>query len=393
MKQTTIYLIDDNPDIVSMLGEVVTLAGMTPRGFTVATQFFEQIKTFSPGSVLVLDLDMPLMDGIEVMRRLATLSLSPALILMSGHDTGVLHSAEQLGRAHHLEIIATLCKPIQLDKFKLLLEQYGPQSAQRQTFSALENDGKVSVAELKEAIRVGELVLHYQPQIDLGTGKVVGAEALVRWQHPTKGLIFPAHFIALAEQSGIMGGLTHWVIDQAIKQERLWRAEGIQLAVSVNISAVDITSLTLPEQLATLLMDNKLDPTRLTLEVTEGVLMGELVTSLDILTRLRLKGIGLSIDDFGTGYSSLSQLHRIPFSELKVDRTFVSNMGQDKEARAIVKTCIVLGHELNMKIVAEGVETEEQLDLLKQMGCDQAQGYFFSKPIEPTAFKAYLTSH
>ena len=141
----------------------------------------------------------------------------------------------------------------------------------------------------------------------------------------------------------------------------------------------------LPEQIASLLDSNEFDPTRLTLEVTETALMGEFVTSLDILTRLRLKGVKLSIDDFGTGYSSLSQLHRIPFNELKIDRNFISKMTEDKEALAIVKTCIVLGHELNMHIVAEGIETREHFDLVKQMGCDYAQGYFVAKPMSGDA--------
>lgn len=137
----------------------------------------------------------------------------------------------------------------------------------------------------------------------------------------------------------------------------------------------------LPEQLTELLTKNQLDPTMLTLELTESALMEELVTSLDILTRLRLKGVGLSIDDFGTGYSSLSQLHRVPFTELKIDRSFVANISGDDEAKAIVKTCIILGHELNMKVVAEGVETQEQFEILKQFGCDVVQGYFFSRPV------------
>ncbi|MCP4040522.1 MAG: EAL domain-containing protein, partial [Gammaproteobacteria bacterium] len=168
--------------------------------------------------------------------------------------------------------------------------------------------------------------------------------------------------------------------DQAVQQEQQWQSAGIELPVAVNISAGDITSLTLPEQLAELLEDNKLDPKRLTLEVTEGVLMGELVTSLDILTRLRLKGIRLSIDDFGTGYSSLSQLHRVPFSELKIDRGFVAHMTKDDEARAIVKTCNQLGQELNMRVVAEGVEDQLSWDLLADLGCDLAQGYFIARP-------------
>ena len=191
-------------------------------------------------------------------------------------------------------------------------------------------------------------------------------EALVRWLHPERGLIYPDEFIWLAEKEGLMEDLTRTVIDQSVHQEQQWQNNVKWICVSVNISAIDITSLKLPEQLAELLEANKLSPSKLTLEVTETALMGELVKSLDILTRLRMKGLGLSIDDFGTGYSSLSQLHRVPFTELKIDQSFVISMLEDEEARAIVKTCVMLGHELKMKVVAEGVESKEHLEILKE---------------------------
>ena len=162
------------------------------------------------------------------------------------------------------------------------------------------------------------------------------------------------------------------------------------MPVSINISAHNITSLEFPEQVSELLAAENLTPSSLTLEVTESALMGELVTSLDILTRLRLKGVGLSIDDFGTGYSSLSQLHRAPFSELKIDRSFVISMLADEEAKAIVKTCIMLGHELKMLVVAEGVESRAHLELLREMGCDIAQGYFCQRPMPAAAMIEFL---
>ena len=189
-----------------------------------------------------------------------------------------------------------------------------------------------------------------------------------------------------------MGELTYWMIRKVAAQAQRWQSAGIPLVVSVNISALDITTLTLPEQLSELLMSNKLDPTLLTLEVTESELMGELVTSLDILTRLRLKGIGLSIDDFGTGYSSLLQLHRVPFSELKIDRCFIAGMTTDAEAYAIVKTCIILGHELGMRVVAEGVETKAQLHELNELECDSAQGFFFSRPVPEKELTAWVSA-
>ena len=381
MTQRIVYLLDDEPDMVELLGDMVEIAGLEARSYTRASHFFEQVTTFDTGSILVLDLHMPEMDGIEVMRRLAQMDNPPALILISGHDIGVLHAAEKLGLAHYLEVIATLDKPVKLDRFQQVLEQHIPSVERLQQKDGLAVEHELTVEELRHAICSEQLILHYQPQFEIASGMLSGVEALVRWQHPEQGLIYPDRFIPLAEQSNLMGELTHWIIGQVVQQGQLWQSAAVPVMVSVNISADDITSLTLPEYLTELLADNKLDPTRLTLEVTESALMGELVTSLDILTRLRLKGIGLSIDDFGTGYSSLSQLHRVPFSELKIDHSFVANMLEDPEAHAIVKTCIILGHELNMQVVAEGVETEEHLEQLKQMGCDKAQGYFLSKAV------------
>ncbi|GAB4351891.1 MAG: EAL domain-containing response regulator [Gammaproteobacteria bacterium] len=383
MHSNTVYLIDDEPELLALLTDIVKMEGLTPKGFDRANLFFQQADALEPGALLVLDLHMPEMDGIEVMRRLAEMPQPPALILISGHDRGVLHAAEKLGKAHKLDIIASLNKPVPTDHFRHLLKDHvsGLTAEQIRASHPVERD--VSISELHDAIHNDQLTLHYQPQYEIASRTLSGVEALVRWHHPEQGLIYPDRFIQLAEETGWMGAITHWVIDRAVRQEQQWQNANLPINVSVNISAMDITSLTLPEQLGELLTANLLDPTRLTLEVTESALMGELVTSLDILTRLRLRGVGLSIDDFGTGYSSLSQLHRVPFTELKIDRSFVSNMTEDKEARAIVKTCIMLGHELNMQVVAEGVETEEHLALLSEMGCDRGQGYLFGKPVPP----------
>lgn len=380
MSISTIYLIDDEPELLALFGEVAKLSATTVQSFTQATHFFDQVDSFGDCSVLVLDLQMPDMDGIEVMRKLAPLSNPPALVLVSGLDSGVLLAAEKLGTAHNLKILATLTKPVRLSKLQQVLEQH--------TLDKILDNRVVAPAEVKltkkalqQAIDDDQLILHYQPQVEINTGALVGAEALVRWQHPNYGLIPPNLLIPFAEKSHMLGELTHWVIGNAAKQIQKWQQEGLVFPVSVNISADDITSLVLPETLANILEENQLDPTCLTLEVTERTIMGEPTISLDILTRIRLKGIGLSIDDFGTGYSSLSQLHRVPFTELKIDLSFVANITKDEIARSIVKTCIILGHELGMRVVAEGIETEDQLTLLKSLGCDIAQGYLLSKPV------------
>lgn len=377
MTSQTIYIIDDDQQSLDLLAEYARLLGYRVCAYTEAAKFFAETETFAEGSIMILDLNMPGMDGVEVMRQMVKADNVLPLILVSGYDSGVLHSAEQLAKAYALDIIATIAKPFEFSVLKDIILN----STKVERRSGPRPELSIAVSELEDAILGNQLVLHYQPQIDIESGLLTGVEALVRWQHPQHGLIYPDLFISLAENNGLIGGLTEQVIKQALGHALNWKSDKLVLQVSVNVSADNITSLSLPEQLSNLLSSHRLDPKMLTLEITESALMGKLVTSLDILTRLRMKGIELSIDDFGTGYSSLSQLYRMPFTELKVDRGFVMNMAHDDEARGIVKTCIMLGHELNMRVVAEGVEDQETLDLLSAMGCDIAQGYHIAKPM------------
>jgi EAL domain-containing protein (putative c-di-GMP-specific phosphodiesterase class I) len=335
---------------------------------------------------------MPKIDGIEVIRHLAKMENSPELILMSGQDSAVLSAAENLAVAHALVVRGTLEKPLSIARLRSMLE---PQTAIRRT--KLTGDLKsaardVSVEELREALDLDQFVLRYQPKEEFavtGASKY-SAECLVRWQHPTQGLIYPDRFIALIERQGWMPDLTTIVFNQAIRQQRQWQQDGLQINLSINVSASDITSLILPETISRLLADNELDTTTITLEVTESELMGELTTSLDVLTRLRLKGVRLSIDDFGTGYSSLLQLFRMPFSELKIDQSFVSKMVVDMEALAIVQACILLGEQFNMRVVAEGVEDLATKELLAELGCQVVQGYFIAKPMAAKDLRPWL---
>ena len=387
-----VYLIDDEPDILQILRDVVELCGLEAHCFSQADDFIKEIQCFEGSNILILDLQMPKIDGIEVIRHLAKMENSPELILMSGQDSAVLSAAENLAVAHALVVRGTLEKPLSIARLRSLLE---PQTAIRRT--KLTGDLKsaardVSVEELREALDLDQFVLRYQPKEEFavtGASKY-SAECLVRWQHPTQGLIYPDRFIALIERQGWMPDLTTIVFNQAIRQQRQWQKDGLQINLSINVSASDITSLILPETISRLLADNELDTTTITLEVTESELMGELTTSLDVLTRLRLKGVRLSIDDFGTGYSSLLQLFRMPFSELKIDQSFVSKMVVDMEALAIVQACILLGEQFNMRVVAEGVEDLATKELLAELGCQVVQGYFIAKPMAAKDLRPWL---
>ncbi|MFT5451788.1 MAG: EAL domain-containing protein (putative c-di-GMP-specific phosphodiesterase class I) [Enterobacterales bacterium] len=385
---TEVFIIDDEQQIAELLGETVSLSGFIPNIYTDARIFFEENK-YSDDSIIMLDLNMPKMDGIEVIRELSKNGSKASLILMSGYDVGVLNSAQKLAFAYELEVMTSIKKPIQLDELMMVLVNHRKTLSDSKPLSD-EHGFLPTEEELIEAIDSDHLILHYQPQINVQTGETIGAEALVRWMHPEHGMLFPDCFIPTAEQLGLMGKLTSKVLDIAITRISLQNSLGYKVPLSVNVSATNISSLDLPEELKDKIRIFKLDPSLLTIEITESALMGELVTSLDILTRIRMKGFGLSIDDFGTGFSSLSQLHRVPFNELKVDKSFVMEMDSDSEAKSIVKTCIMLGHELNMRLVAEGVESETTLTMLKQMGCDIAQGYFISHPLSEADFHIWL---
>ncbi|MCP4271910.1 MAG: EAL domain-containing response regulator [Gammaproteobacteria bacterium] len=388
---TQIFIIDDEQQIAEMLGEVVSLSGFDATIYTDATLFFQEDK-FDNNSIIILDLNMPAMDGVEVIRKLSYNKSKASLILMSGYDMSILHSAEKLAHAHKLDIMTSIMKPIQFDELLTVLVEH--RNTLEDTFPVSEAVTFIPVAnDLRIGIENDQLLINFQPQINVQTEEFIGAEVLVRWQHPEHGLIFPDAFINLAEKSGLMGLLTAKVLDMAMRKISDLQENGYFVPMSVNVSGSNISSLELPENLFGSIQDYQLDPRSLVVEITESALMGELVTSLDILTRLRMKGFSLSIDDFGTGFSSLSQLHKVPFTELKVDRSFVMEMDTDEEARAIVKTCIMLGHELNMRVVAEGVESGTALKMLKDMGCDIAQGYHISRPLNEEKFQQWVEQH
>jgi diguanylate cyclase (GGDEF)-like protein len=245
------------------------------------------------------------------------------------------------------------------------------------------------LAELSRAIDRDELVLHYQPKVNL-TGGIDGAEALLRWQHPERGLIPPAEFIPFAEQTGLMRPLTAWVLEAALRQASDWRRDGLDIALAVNLSAANLADPALPDDIEQLLHRMDVPPDRLTLEITESTAMADPARARTLLVRLRELGVGLSIDDFGTGHSSLAYLSALPVTELKIDRSFVMSIATDDGDAAIVRSTIDLGHNLGLRVVAEGVEDDATLHWLRDHGCDLAQGYGLSRPLPAADVAAWL---
>ncbi len=327
--------------------------------------------------LILLDLQMPEMDGVEFVRHLAGLSYPGALILLSAEDERIIETARKLARAHNLDVRGALHKPVTPEQLQRLLDDM-PRPSLRTVRPERRN---YTPARLLEAIVRGELITVYQPQVELATGQLVGVETLVRWQHPEDGLVGPEHFVPLAEEHQLIDDLTRSMLGPVLMQARAWYEAGLRLHIGVNVSMDNLGALDFPDFVARALATAGLPPEHLVLEVTESRLMTNAIAALDILTRLRLKHIGLSIDDFGTGHSSLAQLRDIPFDELKLDRGFVHGAHRDSANRAILEANLGMARQLGMRTVAEGVEDRADWELLRSMRCDLAQGYFIARPM------------
>lgn len=388
MSKPRLIVVDDEPAMADLVCEVAQQAGYECEKFHHAENFIDEFSHDS--DVILLDLMMPGLDGVEVIRYLAEQKCGAHIALISGFDPSVLHSAQKLAIDRGLNFSGSLQKPfryMELYKFlhglSVINKKAAPDESKKQTV--------ITIDDLISAIQTDEFIVHYQPKVDLSNGELSGLEALVRWQHPSQGMVPPDAFISMAERNGLIDDLTWIVLNRVCEFCNTWLGQGVKVKVAVNMSASTLRELSLPERMEQLVNHYQIEPSQIVLEVTETALMQELVNSLDILTRLRIKGFSLSIDDFGTGYSSLIQLHRAPFSEIKIDKSFVIDMEQDKEAAAIVETVIVLGHKLNMSVVAEGVETEFAQAQLKALGCDVLQGYFVSAPLAEHNIERWLS--
>jgi EAL domain-containing protein (putative c-di-GMP-specific phosphodiesterase class I)/DNA-binding response OmpR family regulator len=385
-----IIVVDDEPfQLQLMAQQLLDLGFANCDTRTSGMAMLESLRGLDTSTCLVLlDLDMPDMDGVEVIRHLAEQEYAGALAVISGADERLLEAASKLAGAYRLDLLTHLHKPVPTDALWRLVKQW--RWRRRHPPVPLQPLANYRPAEIRNAIASGQMVLHYQPKVCLKTGEVEGVEALLRWQHPTDGIVSPDRFVSVAEDGGLIDELTQEVISQALWQASRWRRSGLALRVAVNVSMDNLARLDFPERLLDALARAEVPATDLVLEVTESRLMLDARAPLDILTRLRLKQIGLSIDDFGTGHSSLAQLRDIPFDELKIDRGFVHHSDRRPTERAIFEASLGVAHQLGMRAVAEGVEDRADWDFVRASGCDIAQGYFIARPMPGEAVAAWI---
>lgn len=380
-KAAGIVLLDDDPFMLKLLTHMLAQLGYTRVvACDCGQNALQQVTgTHEVVDLIFLDINMPGMDGVEFIRRLVECRYGGSVILVSGENTRILESVEKLIEAHRLIALGHLQKPVKPDELASLIRQLKPNIGQGGPKRVTQHT--YNVEQLRTALAERELVNYYQPKVALATGEVVGMESLVRWQHPEDGLIFPDEFLGLAAEHGLLTELTGVVLISAMKQAKAWRQAGHHLPVAVNISMDDLTALDFPDSAATLAASVGVEPSLLTLEVTEGQVMRQLSTVLDVLSRLSLKRFRLAIDDFGTGHSSLAQLRDLPFDELKVDRGFVHGGSSNGTRRAICSASLRMAHQLQMQVVGEGIENQDDWDFLSQLGCDVGQGYFIARPM------------
>lgn len=275
------------------------------------------------------------------------------------------------------ECAAQLARKLGGNNYKYYVKEMGEAMSRRLTLEAA----------LRRAVERRQLVVNYQPIVDVATGRIIGSEALVRWNHPERGMLFPDEFIAAADETGIIVEIGEWMLNQACRQTRIWQDESrLPLSVSINVSAVQFGQPKLLAQVARALADSELDPRHLELELTESVLMQDAEDTIETLCALKKMGTRISVDDFGTGYSSLSYLNRFPIDVLKIDKSFIRGIAHSGDDYAIVRAITALAKSLNLSVVAEGVELPEQVAVLRREKCDRAQGYLFSKPLSAEEF-------
>ncbi len=339
-----------------------------------ALDVLRPLKT--PPDVVLVDLDMPGMDGIECIGHIAHERLARAVVVVSALDPALLNTVQTMARAYGLRVLGSVEKPLTREKLEYVLQRFD----EHVTEALDEGGAEFSIADLEDALTQGRIVPWFQPQVEFGNGRVVGVEALARWERSDGSVVGPVNFIPVLEREGLADRLTDRMLDEGCRWLRNWGSNN-RLKMSVNVSPLALTDTTAADRYQAIVQSHGISPEDVILEITESSVMADAARGLGLLARLRLKGFGLSIDDFGTGYSSLAQLAQVPFTELKIDKEFVHGAHAQPRRRAVVEASLDLARKLGLKAVAEGVETIEDWQMLAELGCDIAQGWLIGRPV------------
>lgn len=353
--------------------------------------FFELLLSFSPTHIFI-DLNMPHKDGLQVLTELAQRGCAARIIVGSGVGSRILEAAVRSARELGLTVAGMLPKPFPLAELRRLLRDEVQDQAGRQIADGGHRGFLPVAADIQAALRQKQFHVLYQPKVRCRDRQLSGVEALVRWQHPEHGLIGPDQFVSIAEQANLINELTMAVLDESLTWFCDWTArtkQGNDASLAINLSARSLHSSVVVDAILERCEAARVAPSRLTFELTETAAMEDPVAALALLTRLRVHGFQLSLDDFGTGYSSMVQLVRLPFSEIKIDRSFVMTAPHSQESRTVIRSITELGHSLGLQVTAEGVEHGESLEYLQSVGCDHAQGYWIARPLTPRQLEAW----
>jgi EAL domain-containing protein (putative c-di-GMP-specific phosphodiesterase class I)/CheY-like chemotaxis protein len=383
-------IIDDDQYVRSMIGRLLARLGVTEvcqaaDGREGARAIEGAARVFD---LTVVDIDMPNSDGMEFLRLMGQRNYAGPVMILSGKPAALLNSVQIMAQEYGLNVLGVAQKPPSIGLLKQALNScrsvtLPKRAAVRSSYPP---------EEILAALEKHEFEPFFQPKVEIATRQLRGCEALARWRHPRDGIIAPGAFIAVIEEAKCMDELTRLMLGQAATWCRRWRDAGLTLTVSVNLSMSSLSDNNMADRTADVVRAAGVEPRDVVLEITETLAMTEILRCLESLCRLRLRGFGLSIDDFGTGFSSLQQLTRVPYTELKIDQGFVNGAVASAERRTVLESSIDMAKKLGLSSVAEGVETQEDWQLLHALGCDLAQGYFIAKPLSGEEFTTWAVS-
>lgn len=392
MNETCFLLVEDHEFQRRALRRMLTELGarkvVDVGGGREALDVFSDLT--QPLDIVVTDINMPDGDGMELLRHIGESGAPTSVILVSALDPSLVATVQRMATAYGVRVLGALEKPVRCEALRELVARHVRDEPQSPRFNA--QAPSFSGEQLAAAIDAGQFHPWYQPIVSLPAGRVLAAEALVRWRHPVRGWLSPGLFVDAIERCGLIDALTWRMLDQASRDCREWRRHGLGARVSVNLSALSLAQPTTAERVARIVAGTGLDPRNVLLELTESAATAQVAHTLENAARLRMLGFEIAVDDYGTGYSSMQQLARIPFTKLKIDRSFVHGAAHDRRLQVLVLNSIRMAKELGMACVAEGVETSEDWDMLAAADCDAAQGFHIARPMTAAAFVEWSRS-